>query len=357
MKHILSILLAAILVTTFLLASCAAPTPSPSTSPTPAPTPTPSTTQTIKLKFANHEPAVTVNNKIYAEWAGKIKEQTQGRVEIEIYPAEALAKSRDMYNSLVGGICDIAAVLAPFARDNFPLNGILLQPLGSPPYMDGVKIWTELYNKFPAMQAEFADVHLLFTWLPGNQFIHFTKKQAKVPADIKGMKLFSESASTLELFGLAGATPVFSPITEAYMGLERGLAEGLTAPYDALRVFGLTEIVKHHLELAVGAPQCFVIMNTSKWNSLSAEDQKIIMDLSPWVSEAICKAKEEEVNGVKKQGAEMGQTFYVPTAEEYKLWSALFPKSAEKWIADQEAKGFPAKALYQEASQLAAKYH
>ena len=107
-------------MTTFLLANCAAPIPT--QTPSPAPTPASEPAQVIKLKLAHHMPPVAVNHKIYTEWAGKIKEQTQGRIEIDIYPAEALAKSRDMYNSLVGGVCDIAAILMPFAKDQFPLS-------------------------------------------------------------------------------------------------------------------------------------------------------------------------------------------------------------------------------------------
>ena len=53
----------------------------------------------------------------------------------------------------------------------------------------------------------------------------------------------------------------------------------------------------------------------------------------------------------------MKHTFHVLTAEEYKLWSILFPQAVEKWIVDEEAKGRPARALYSEASKLAEKYH
>lgn len=260
-----SICLILVLGAVSLLAACAKPAPAPAS----PPASTPASPQVIKLKFAHHMPAVAVNHKIYTEWANKINEQTQGRVVIDIYPAESLAKSLDMYASLVGGICDFAAVLTPFARDQFPLSGIMLQPFGAPSFVDGVKMWEELYSKSSEMRTEFAQVKLLFSWVSAPQLLNFTKGQARVPDDIRGMKILSESASTLDLFRLAGATPIFGSITEAYMSLERGLAEGITAPYPALRVFGLMESTKHHLEVYVGAPQCFVIMNGNKWNSLS----------------------------------------------------------------------------------------
>jgi len=159
-----------VLTLVFLITACAQPAPTPT-----APASIPATPQVIKFKFAHHMPAVAVNHKIYTEWANKIKEQTQGRVVVDIYPAESLAKSLDMYTSLVGGICDFAAVLTPFARDQFPLSGIMLQPFGAPSYVNGVKMWEELYNKSSEMRAEFAQVQLLFSWVSAPQLLNFTK--------------------------------------------------------------------------------------------------------------------------------------------------------------------------------------
>ena len=145
-------------------------------------------------------------------------------------------------------------------------------------------------------------------------------------------------------------------ITESYMALERGLGEGIAAPYDALRVFGLTELTKHHLEVSLGVPQCWVIMNQDKWNSISPGDQKVIMDLSPWASDAVCDAKRQELVEVQDQVKGMGHTIHMPTPEEVGLWLDVSVAAAEKWIGEEEAKGRPARALYEEAKRLSREY-
>ena len=290
------------------------------------------------------------------EWAKRVNEQTQGRVEVEIFPAQALAKAQDMYTSLVGGICDIAAVLTPFARDQFQVNSVLSQPIGPPPFLDGVHMWEQLYDNFPEMQAELAQVHLLYTWVAGPTLLHTTKKEVRVPDDIRGVKMLSESASNLEVFKVSGATPVFIGIADSYMALERGLGEGITCPWAALRVFGLTETVKHHVEVSFGVPQCFVIMNSDKWNSLPPDIQKVIMDLSPWASETVCNSIKGEELSVQKQSLGLGHTIYKPTPEELKLWDVVFSTGAEKWITEQEARGMPARKLHDDARQLALQY-
>jgi hypothetical protein len=45
-----------------------------------------------------------------------------------------------------------------------------------------------------------------------------------------------------------------------------------------------------------------------------------------------------------------------PTPEEMQLWRQAVKPVHQKWIADNEAKGLPAKAIYQEAKRLIKEY-
>ena len=236
------------------------------------------------------------------------------------------------------------------------MNGILLQPVNPRPFQNGVHMWEDLSKEFPEMKAEFKDVHYLTTWVPGTTGWHLTKKEVQVPADVVGLKLLSEGSAQLEVFKAAGATPVQMIITEMYMSLERGLGDGCAAPYDALRVFNLTELTKHHLDMGFGAPQCFICMNTAKWNSLTPAMQKAFNDLNPWLTESVCNAKRQEMAEVVQQGKDKGDTFYQPTGANLDLWLAVAKQGAQAWITEQTAKGRPAQKLYDEAVRLSAEY-
>jgi hypothetical protein len=74
----------------------------------------------------------------------------------------------------------------------------------------GTKIWWELYNKFPAMKNEWADVKLLASRMMPPDQIHTTRKMVKTPADVKGMKLAISSALISKVITLQGgaATPI-----------------------------------------------------------------------------------------------------------------------------------------------------
>jgi TRAP-type C4-dicarboxylate transport system substrate-binding protein len=62
------------------------------------------------------------------------------------------------------------------------------------------------------------------------------------------------------------------------------------------------------------------------------------------------------INMVKGMAKEMGHQIYQPTAEEMKLWRQAVQPVHEKWIADTEAKGLPARAVYEEAKRLIKEY-
>jgi TRAP-type C4-dicarboxylate transport system substrate-binding protein len=92
-----------------------------------------------------------------------------------------------------------------------------------------------------------------------------------------------------------------------------------------------------------------VVMNWEVWNSLPADVQAILDDLSPWLSEAMRSASiEVEAQGWQKCE---GQTIVEPTEQELALWTARFRPVAEQWIEDNADKG-PSREIYEYLAEL-----
>jgi TRAP-type C4-dicarboxylate transport system substrate-binding protein len=88
----------------------------------------------------------------------------------------------------------------------------------------GTEIYHKIWDKFPEIREEFKGVKVLASRMqPGFQ-LSFTKKQVRVPSDIKGMKIISLGAFTAEMAAM-GAAPMDVKVGDMYMSLERGLAE------------------------------------------------------------------------------------------------------------------------------------
>ena len=68
----------------------------------------PSWGQVIKMKLADQNPP-TGWGPVHAlqPWAKKVEQATKGKVKIEIYPSQTLAKGPDIWNAVKSGIADI----------------------------------------------------------------------------------------------------------------------------------------------------------------------------------------------------------------------------------------------------------
>src|SRR3989304_5170641 len=151
----------------------------------------PSLAQVIKLTLADQNPA-TGWGPVHAQqpWAKKVEEATKGKVKIEIYPSQTLVKGPDMWNAVKTGVTDMGWCFHGFWPDMTPLAEVITLP--SLPFKNaekGSEVFWKLYEKFPAIQREFKDVHVLFLWTSGPYQLITTKKQVKTMEDLKGMKI------------------------------------------------------------------------------------------------------------------------------------------------------------------------
>ena len=121
----------------------------------------------IELKLASFQPPTSKTSEEFAKWAQLIEKETGGMVKIVLYTGATLAKSRDTYDAVVNGIADIGWTLSGYTRGRFPLLEVVALPLGFRSAEHATRVICDLYDKFPDIQAEYKDTHLL--WLsPGN---------------------------------------------------------------------------------------------------------------------------------------------------------------------------------------------
>lgn len=358
MKKLILTMLLLVLTASLIIAGCAQPAPAPSPSPSPAPAPTPAAPKVIELSFAHHEPPVSPSAKIYQEWADKIGAQTQGRVKITVYPAEGLAKLRDVWASVTGGVADIGLTVLAEEGKHLQLSNVMKQSSALvPDGLPALKIWDELWNKFPEIQAEYKDVKMLFYFVTSAPGIHTIDKQVRVPNDVKGMKIVCPpGGAEIEFMRLSGATPIAQPAPEWFTALERKMAEGLMAPNAAMQIFGTADLFKYHVYPSYGPNMLYTVMNMSKWNSLPPDIQKVFMDLTASTNEQLTNQKAGEDKQISERLKKEGRVFIDLKPEERNLWNAAVASAADKWIKDTEAVGKPAGKVYEETLKLSKKY-
>jgi len=319
----------------------------------------PASSKVIELSFAHTIPPVVPIAKVYQQWAQMISDKSGGKVKINFYWSESLLKASELYRGVQTGQADMAYYVIGLDYGLMPLNMFTkLGFMGYPSMEAGTEIYQKIWDKFPGIRDELKGVKVMAARMSPGYHLSFPNKEVRVPADIKGMKIISSGAGLAAELATMGAAPMDVKVGDMYMSMERGLAEGICAHFPVLHAFGVLPVVNYHTMFGSGAVFSIdnVLMNLKTWNSLPPDIQKIFEDLSPWLGQGIIKGDNGYIAMVIGKAKEMGHTFITPTPAEMALWREAVQPVHDKWIADAEAKGLPAKAVYEEAKKLIKQY-
>jgi len=89
----------------------------------------PSLAQVIKLTLAEQNPEMGWG-PVHAvqPWVKKIEEVAKGRVKIEVFYAQTLAKAPGMWNAVKTGVADMGLCSHTYWPDMTPLSDVILLP-------------------------------------------------------------------------------------------------------------------------------------------------------------------------------------------------------------------------------------
>ncbi|MEZ5889122.1 MAG: TRAP transporter substrate-binding protein [Xanthobacteraceae bacterium] len=214
-------------------------------------------------------------------WIDKIEKATKGRVKIELYPSQTISKGVDNWKAVRSGIVDIAWCFHGYWPDLTPLADVITLPaLPFKKAEKGSEVLWKLYQKFPAVQKEFSDVKPLMLWTSAPYILITTNKQVKTLDDLKGMKIRVTGGPPTEQIKALGAVPTLIPMPDAYQSLDKGVVDGMGAPWEAIHGFRLYEVVKYYTIMPLSAVYFSMSMNKKKWDSLPKDIQEAIMSVS-----------------------------------------------------------------------------
>lgn len=309
----------------------------------------------IELSLAQTIPPQIPFGKLTQAWADLVAQKTNNQVKINIFWTESLLKATEFYRGVQTGQADITYYVVGLDWGLMPLNMFSkLAFMGYPSMEVGTEIYKKIWDKFPEIRSEFKDVRVYGAEMSPPNHLNFTKKAVKVPADLKGMKIVALGGTMAEEMALMGAAPMDIKVSDLFMSLEKGVAEGVSIHFPVLHGFGILKLVPYHTVFAGGTIMSvdMLLFNQKSWDKLPADVQKVFVELESWYTQEVIKMNTGYINMVMGQAKEMGHQFYEPTGEEMKLWKQAVQPAHDKWIADTQAKGLPAKAVYEEAKRL-----
>ena len=278
----------------------------------------PATAQT-KLKWAHvYETGEPYHTE--ALWAaGEIKKRTNGKYEIEVFPASQLGNENQINEGLGLGTVDIIYTGINFAAATYKPLGITGAPFilrdfdHWKAYRDS-KLFTELAKGYDD-KTKHKIVALTYY---GQRHVTANKLIMK-PEDMKGMKLRVPPAPLFLMFTKsvgANATPI--AFAEVYLALQQGTVDGQENPLPTIMAKKFYEVQSHIILTGHITESLVTVVGNHVWTKLTPDEQKIFQDV---LKEAASHATNSIAASEKTLAGEfkkLGKTVVEPDREAFR---------------------------------------
>ncbi|MDO9534632.1 MAG: TRAP transporter substrate-binding protein [Bacillota bacterium] len=312
--------------------------------------------QPVELNFATWQPPTYPNNTlIFEPFAEAVEERTEGRVKIYLQPGGVLAKGDETYDAVVTGMIDMGFSLQSYTPGRFPLSTILEFPFMFTSSLQACQVAAELFKTNTAFQKEYDDVKVVWIGTTDTSVLISGKPVEKID-DFKGMRIRTPGPVQNDMATAFGATPVSMPYAEVYDAIQRGIVDATFGPQTSIFPFNFHEVAQNIVKVDFYSTPLYVVMNKSVWEKISPEDQAVITELMDEIPKNMGELYNKRVIGVKDELVAKNLNVITFSDEEMQKARNILEPLEDKWLADMEAKGLPAREFYDQVKALAEKY-
>lgn len=319
------------------------------------------TAETHTLRVAHFVPnTAPMHTRFVQPWCDRIQEESQGRLQCEIYPAMQLGGTPpQLINQARDGVADIVFTLPGYTPGRFPLTEMFELPFFTAEQKNSSKaLWDFIQEN---TLHEFRGVKPLITVVNGSNDLHFRSREVKNLEDLKGLSIRGPSRLGNRLIEALGATPVGMPVTQMGESLSRGVIDGTLLPWEVVPAFRLHELTKHHTiaegDYTMITATMVYVMNERKYQSLPDDLKKVIdnnsgQEASGWGAEVLMSGHEL---GFKMVG-EVGNPIHRLNAAEVERWHQASRPVVEGWIKENTSGSVDAQQLFNRGQELIRKH-
>lgn len=304
-----------------------------------------------ELRLSTFVPPVhVIYREILVPWANEIAKATNGEVKVTLYPSMQLGgKPPELFRQVKDGVVDLVFTLPGYTSPAFPRTQMIELPGLKP---DGIAATNMMWDVLdPYLLPDYEGTKVIALWGAEDAGLMFRGKAMRSMDELKGLRMRAPSAQQAKQLLAMGAVPIAAPITEVYLGLERGTMDGAMVPFTTIVDFRLGEVAKGYTVSGpiFGRSAFLVAMNKKKYDSLPAKARAAIdrlsgRGLSVQATQVYIKRAEEGVDSVRAKA----EVVTLSAAEQQRIAKVLRP-IIDEWVKESEAKGIPAHQMLKRA--------
>ena len=263
-----------------------------------------------KLKWA-HVYETTEPFHTESVWAAEeIKKRTNGKFEIQVFPASSLGKETDINQGMTLGTVDMIISGASFAARSYPRLGIAYYPFI---FRDGDHLLA--YAKSPVFKS-MAEDYRKKTGIQMTAYTYYGARHTTAQkaftncAGMKGLKIRVPDVPAYTATPKAcGANPTPSAFSEVYLALQNGTVDAQENPLTTIDAKKFYEVQKAIMLTGHIVDGVITQIAPHVWNTLSDAEKKIFTEVTQEAAArgtAIIKERESKLADVfRSRGLEV----------------------------------------------------
>lgn len=232
----------------------------------------------IKLRFGHAHPTSDSQHVAALEFAKKVKERTQGAIEVQVFPSNQLGNDNTMIAGVRGGTIDIAMSGNPYFTGIEPKLNVLDLPYLFDNGAHVAKVLDGPIGRSLLNELETRQMKGLAFWEIGFRSLANSRRPVNKAEDIKGLKLrTTPNPAHIKAFQLLGASPQPMPFAEVYSALETKAIDGHENPPSVMLSTKMFEVQKYLSLTKHAYTASIVVMNKARFDALKPEYQQILL--------------------------------------------------------------------------------
>jgi TRAP-type C4-dicarboxylate transport system substrate-binding protein len=294
----------------------------------------------FNLKLSYWVPPSHLLTPGYKDWAAALEKASNGTIKVTLYPSSQLGSGHDHYDMVKSGIADFGLINPGYTPGRFPIIATADLPFLVTDSLKGAAATHRWYKKYAEKEMPEHIVCHVFSHEPGS---FHSKKEIKVPADVKGMKVRTANQTIATLVTSMGRNSVQVPIMEAADTLKRGITDAITVPWGGLThpAFKFGEVTEYTLDVPLYVSNFTHGISRKTYDSMSAAQKKAVDSVcTPEWSAHVYKYWYADDHGRQQDIYKTDRKITKINDAQVKLWKDAAKPVVEQWAAAVKKAGY-----------------
>jgi TRAP-type C4-dicarboxylate transport system substrate-binding protein len=277
----------------------------------------------IIIKLATVAPEGTEYYNLLLEMGQRWQEETNGQVQLRIYPNGVVGGEIDTIRKMrIGQIQASAMSSIGLARLTDSIQAFTL-PMGFKDYNEVDRVKDAMFDD---IHDELSDSGFELLFLVDIGWVYwFSSDEIIVPQDLKDSKIFTSAGDyvTVELFKKFGFNAIPMSETDILTGLQTGMINSMQTVPILAASSGWSALMPNMLDLKWGAFIGAVIIDNKVWSKIKPEHKKAMMIVAKDIGRKYQKnGREMEIKAIDAM-EQYGMKVKTPNDKELEVWESF----------------------------------